>query len=427
MTRIVPSCSRARRACLAALAATLLCVARPAAGEEGAVEVHGFGETLTTARVVSNPTQPSDFVRAEARLALELDHASRYERLQLRLDVSADPVRDAIALDLRTASITTAPTTWLELVIGRQALTWGTGDLIFLNDVFPKDYVSFFSGRAPAFLKVPSTALRARVFAGPLELDLVWIPVFEPDRSITGRTLSYFSRDAGEIVGADAAYSAARPDVTLKNGVGAMRASAWAGAWELAAYAHVGFTTQPLAAQPSSGAPTYARRISGGASVRVSVGRALLNLEGVYHHNPDDARGDDPTQPNREARALLGLERELASNLTLGLQYLAELTLNHGALRANAPVPAWEPNEVEHVASLRLTGRLLRDELTLSLFAIGSPTRGDLYVAPSLDWRATDALRVSLGANVMAGEHTHTLFGQLRDDTNVWARARYTF
>ena len=34
-----------------------------------------------------------------------------------------------------------------DLKIGQQVLTWGTGDYVFLNDLFPKDYQSFFSGR----------------------------------------------------------------------------------------------------------------------------------------------------------------------------------------------------------------------------------------------------------------------------------------
>jgi hypothetical protein len=33
-------------------------------------------------------------------------------------------------------------------------ITWGVGDLLFINDVFPKDWESFFSGRPPEYLKL---------------------------------------------------------------------------------------------------------------------------------------------------------------------------------------------------------------------------------------------------------------------------------
>ena len=36
---------------------------------------------------------------------------------------------------------------------GRQIITWGLGDLIFINDVFPKDYEAFFSGRPMEYMK----------------------------------------------------------------------------------------------------------------------------------------------------------------------------------------------------------------------------------------------------------------------------------
>ena len=35
----------------------------------------------------------------------------------------------------------------IDLKVGRQILTWGTGDLLFINDLFPKDWNSFLLGR----------------------------------------------------------------------------------------------------------------------------------------------------------------------------------------------------------------------------------------------------------------------------------------
>ncbi len=35
---------------------------------------------------------------------------------------------------------------WLDLRLGRQIITRGVGDLVFINDVFPKDWSAFFPG-----------------------------------------------------------------------------------------------------------------------------------------------------------------------------------------------------------------------------------------------------------------------------------------
>ena len=95
-------------------------------------------------------------------------------------------------MDVRQAVIILRASDWLDVRAGRQVLTWGTGDLLFLNDLFPKDFVSFFVGRDDEYLKAPANALRLTFYSSLVNLDLVATPVFEPDRSITGERLSFF-------------------------------------------------------------------------------------------------------------------------------------------------------------------------------------------------------------------------------------------
>jgi len=63
-------------------------------------------------------------------------------------------------LDLREASMSLRPTDDLDVRLGRQILTWGTGDLVFINDLFPKDWNAFILGRDEDYLKAPSDAFR---------------------------------------------------------------------------------------------------------------------------------------------------------------------------------------------------------------------------------------------------------------------------
>ncbi|WP_288372311.1 hypothetical protein [uncultured Marinobacter sp.] len=85
-----------------------------------------------------------------------------------------------------------------------------TGDLVFINDLFPKDWVSFFIGRDVEYLKAPSDALKVSAFSSWANLDLVYTPRFDADRFIDGRRLSFFNTGQGRLTGRNAVVLAGR-------------------------------------------------------------------------------------------------------------------------------------------------------------------------------------------------------------------------
>jgi hypothetical protein len=394
-----------------------------------AVELHGLVETALGARVVPDPAQPGDFVLNEARFRLAADRYSDRADLSFRGDAIADAATDEIAFDVRRALVSLRPHPSLTVRAGRQVMTWGTGDLVFLNDLFPKDFVAFFAGRDVEFLKAPANAVRATLYLGQAGLDVAWMPRFTPDRYLTGERLSYFSPLAGTRVGAGdtgGPFRAALPEQTVENGEVAMRLYRPLGSFEVAGYGYVGFTKQPVAFDPALGVPTFSRLSVVGASVRGPLLGGISNAEFAYHDAPDDRDGDDPFVPNGQFRLLVGHERELRPSLTLGLQYYAEHTRHHGRLLAASPAPAFEPNEVRHLLTSRWTVRARQQTLTWSLFTFWSPSGGDGHLRPSVGYAWSDAVELTAGSHVFFGPR-QTLFGQLEDNTSVYARARYTF
>ena len=133
------------------------------------------------------------------------------------------------------------------LEIGRQVLTWGTGDLVFLNDLFPKDWVSFFAGREDEYLKAPSNAIRATWYSDVVNVDVAWTPVFEPDEYLTGERFSFFSPLAGQRIAPNPPLSGIEPDKDIDNGEVAVRFFKTSGSTEMALYAYRGFFHQPTA------------------------------------------------------------------------------------------------------------------------------------------------------------------------------------
>jgi hypothetical protein len=174
------------------LTATILMALPVGAAGQEPVETHGFAEVAVASRLLEDPVISDDFVLAEARFRLDLSHFTDLAEFSFKGDLVADDVIDDVVIDIRQAAITLRVSQWSDVRAGRQVLTWGTGDLLFLNDLFPKDFVSFFIGRDDEFLKAPSNSVKLSLYTGPVNLDAVWTPVFTPDRYITGVRLSFF-------------------------------------------------------------------------------------------------------------------------------------------------------------------------------------------------------------------------------------------
>ena len=94
-------------------------------------------------------------------------------------------------MDVREAYLTYAGGA-LDLRAGRQIHTWGVGDLLFINDLFPKNYAALFSGRPMEYLKTGAGSFKAAFYSDKASLDLVAIPFFEPDQLPTSRSFFLF-------------------------------------------------------------------------------------------------------------------------------------------------------------------------------------------------------------------------------------------
>lgn len=392
------------------------------------VEIHGFLEVANASRITGDPVQPDDLVLGEVRFRLDLSHYGDRADMIFKGDFTADGVSGEVDVDVRQASITLQLAEWLDLRAGRQVLTWGTGDLLFLNDLFPKDFVSFFVGREDEFLKAPSNALRFTAYTGSLNFDVVWTPTFEPDRFITGERLSFFDRSEGRVVSATtmgAPLQSRRPAKELRNGEFAIRIFRNVGGYELSAYGYWGFTKQPRAFDRAADLAIHSRQAAYGASVRGAIFGGIANAEGAFYDSADDA-GTDPDAPNSEVRALVGYERELATDVTAGFQYYLQWIPDHEELVANSSTPQFEPDEVRHTFTSRLTYRLMQQTLILSIFAFVSPSDKDAHVRPSVTKKWTDAVSIAAGANIMVGDES-AFFGQLESNSNAYLRIRYSF
>ena len=363
---------------------------------------------------------------ADLRWRVKTELSGEHVVVGFQGDLWYDGYLEEFDADLRELTTSFSIANDLDISVGRQVMTWGTGDLLFLNDLFPKDWVSFFSGRETEYLKAPSNAMRATWYDQFVNIDVAWTPVFEPDKYLTGERFSFFSPQAGDRVAPIPPLSAIEPDHDVENGEIAVRFFKTLADSEIAVYLYRGFHPQPIALNAQQ-KPTFSELSSIGASLRRSLGPGLFNFEAVQYLSRDDRSGQDPRIPNDQLRLLLGYEWEARKSFTVAFQYYLEWTQDYRELLENSAAANFEPDEWRHVVTNRLTYRLSQDKLTLSLFSFFSPSDSDYYLRPAIGYRYSDQWSYTFGANIFGGDDTHTFFNQFADNSNAYFRIRFNY
>lgn len=417
---------------LAALAA--LAFSGWAAPALAQLELHGFVEATSGLRLSDPEGPPDTWEGAHPDLVPRAfggqeDYTLRESRVQLKGDLYGDVgeahfVTDLLAdqvagggaqLVLREGYVKfDAFGDHLEVRAGRQPTTWGTGDLLFINDLFPKDWVSFFVGREDQYLKRPSDVVRLGIFGLPATIDLVVTPEFTPDNIPTGERLVFWTPAFAPVI---------RPAPTTDNAELAVRMSRYVGNLNLALYAYRGFWKSPVGVRrvPTDQIQFYHPELRAyGASARGGLFGGVGWAEGAFYHSSEDCDGDDPLVPNSEIRAMGGYERQWWSDFTGGAQLYWEGVQDYVGAE-------YVKDENRLLATLRLTQLRRYQTVELSGFVFWSPTDEDAYVRLLVGYDYSDQLNLALGTNLFTGPDERTLFGMNEDNSNIYARVRFTY
>lgn len=389
------------------------------------IETHGFYEIRGGYRL-QNDKYEKDTSIMENRLQLDLSSYLDWADLKFKGDFIGDLVEEKGDFDLREANVFARPTDYMDVKVGRQILTWGTGDLIFINDLFPKDWESFFIGRDTEYLKAPSDAAKISLFGDWANLDVAFTPRFDPDRFIDGRRISYWNSNLGRTAGQDAIVHTDKPNDWFGDAELAARIYKNIHNYELALYGYQGYWKSSGGQNAAMTQATFPDLNVYGASVRGTVAKGIGNLEAGYYESADDRSGDDPLINNSEMRYLAGYTQEIGRDFTMGVQYYVEQMLDFSAYKTNLPSgPARDRDR--HVTTLRLTKLLMNQNLRCSLFTYYCPSDKDVYVRPNVNYKVSDNLAVEAGGNIFFGDYPNTFFGQFHDNTNLYLGLRYSF
>ncbi len=383
-------------------------------------DYYGFVEAAYGKRYLANHTMSSKTTLNETRLRFELDKQFEALKVKLSSDIVYDDISSKAQAKLRTGYAEYSPVESLSFKVGRQILTWGTGDYVFINDLFPKDWQSFFSGRDDEYLKLPSDSIKTSWFYNSLSIQFIWTPEFEPDNIISGERFSYFSPKNNQLL------SDPLKPVQQNSYTWSLKLASSIKGTDYAIYVHKGFWPTPNGLSATL-QPYYPKLNVFGASVQAALFQGVFNSEVAWYDSYEDTNGTLSHIPNSQIRALVGYEQEIFSNFTISTQYYLEHLKDYKKLKKNSAFPEFEHVRNRQLLTLRLRWLTFQQKLTLGIFGFWSPTDKDSYFRPNINYRHNDEWSFSAGLNIFKGSTNSTFFGQHNQNSNFWLSARYNY
>lgn len=390
------------------------------------ISLHGFLQGNYSFNTDSSNPDGGDFKWAEERLQLKLDASKEPFHLFIKTDTFYDHIDEKADLELREGYLDYTEKKW-DLRVGRQVITWGLGDLLFINDVFPKDYEAFFSGRPMEYLKKGVDGAKIGIYPGFASFELVAIPFFEPNNFPDQKR--FWMYDPMYMI---TNREEKEPSSNLKNTEVALRTYRDVAGFDTSLYFYRGFFRQPWMMPDNPMMPTkltlfYPELSVYGASLQGRALDGVLSLEAGYYDSRQDRKGTDPMTPNSQTRFLIGYQRQLWEDFTIGLQYYGEYMQDYAEYERSLPSGFPKEKRLHDLVTLRLTQFLRHQTLRLSFFTFYSPSDGDYMLNPEIKYNFSDHIWAAVGGNIFGGGESWTQFGQLDKNDNIYLQLRYEF
>ncbi len=416
---------------LVALLSITILTYNPLTAQDRNLDVNGFILGNFTGRTTGLDPQGrdgNDYLLGEERVRLDI-YAwadATDASVQIKTDFLHDALGREFDIDIREVYVDYS-TGSIDFRLGRQIVTWGVGDLIFINDVFPKDWVSFFSGRPLEYLKNGVDGVRTRYSNSLMNVDFVVIPRFDPDRLPTPDRFFFF--DPFAMV---AGRSELLPETGYENTELALRLYRRFLGFDTSFYGYRGFWRSPGVilndpVNPSEVTYFYPGLSVFGMSAQGNGFAGLLSLEAGYYDSRDDRHGTDPLVSNSQFRFLVGYQRQLSENVNLGLQYYAEVMADHDAYLESLPEGSPEQEEYRDTVTFRLERYMKYHTWKITFFGFYSPAERDYLLQPSILHKFSDEFALTFGANIFGGEEKTTFLGQFDRNDNIYLSARFDF
>lgn len=391
--------------------------------KSSAFDFSGYLDTRYGTRIKETALFDEQATLSETRLQGNIKFRANEFKINFKADLLHDGINNESKIDWREVYVELPSSEHMQVRIGRQNILWGLGDLIVVNDLFPKDYSGLYAGRdaEAEYMVKPSDAIRTGIFFGDSALDIVYSK-FEPSDVPDGERMSFYNPLLGKTVGEE-------NPLNIKD----EHNNAWMLRWnkqlfnqEIALYYNKTYWQTPEGIDLQTSQAYYPKLSSYGISSRGEFGVGIYSAEISYFDSEEDKEGDKFWIRNSEFRYLLAYEFEFAADLNMSMQWYHETHLQHDNYLASLPANIIAKDEKYDLLTLRLNQMLLSQKMTLSFFAFYSPTQDDSYIRLNLFHKFDDQWIINIGTNLFNGQQTGQL-GQLKENSNYFASIRYSF
>jgi hypothetical protein len=334
----------------------------------------------------------------------------------LRVDAFHDAAIDQSDVLVRESYLDWAPSSKISARVGRQVITWGVADYLFVNDIFPKNYDAFFTGKPFDHMKEAVDAVKANFVLGKSEWELVAARP-QPD------TMPLSSRFA-----ATAMLPGVNVQAANRSGTDlALRIAGKCKRWDSAVY---------LARHLSRDAGLYAQSVSNMASQLQSTRHVGLSMIGgaangvvmaeMAYMDTDLRNGNmNPFLFGKQVKALVGYSTDLGDDASVSMQYHHEREMDYDAYRMSLAPMVDPAAKTRQTVYLKLQKRLYNQTLGVGVQMFAAFDGGH-YLNPFASYSIADGLNLESGANFFGGE-TNSRYGMMKRDSNVYASLRYSF
>lgn len=334
----------------------------------------------------------------------------------LRVEAVHDNALSDTRARVREGLLNWSPNGQLNVKLGRQVLTWGVSDYLYVNDIFPKNYDAFFTGGGFDRMKEPVDALHAARHIGGMDLEVV------ASRSKADR-MPHPERFATMAMSAAAIES----DGADERADAAIRLSANAGGWDVAGYA-ASFRSRERRYFVDGGGVRFDRpRLQHlGFSVTGNALGGLVWIEGAVRRAVQDR--DNVVSRHflgSSGKVIGGYSQQIGADLTASAQLQLEAATSRTRYRASLAPGVRPLKSIASTMHLRLHGRW-KNQTVGGGAQVFVGSEGDTHFNPFVSWSPADGWTVEGGVNLFEGD-PDTRYGAFKDDSNVYVLGRFSF
>ena len=317
---------------------------------------------------------------------------------------------------IREGFVDWAPTSSIGVKLGRQVLTWGVSDYLYVNDVFPKNYDAFFTGAGFDRMKEPVDAAKLVVHEKAADFEAV-VSRRKADKQPHAERFTAMSMTKG-------ALAAEHPDDQADI---ATKVSAHIQGWDVAAYAASFASREARFSIDATGLRSDLPRTRHlGFSITGNAAGGLTWLEGAVRRT--EAKGVSVVSRHfldSAVKFIGGYSRELSADVSISTQLQLEASTSRDRYTQSLAPGVRPLRSVSSTLHLRVQGRWLNQTLTLGA-QVFAGDEGDTHLNPFGSWSPADGWTVEGGANLFNGK-PDTRYGAFKDDSNVYVLARFSF